>query len=284
MPEVTESDTTTADTSHLRTLLLITGVYWGAGFPVMEHVWYRDRERVPFHFFNDNRAYLQVDKFGHAFGAYVQSYIGYHWLREAGVSQTNSLIFGGALGVVLQAPIEVMDGIHEGWGFSWGDMAANSVGSSLVVGQALLFGDQIVKNKFSYWPSRYAGIANGYLGATALERLLEDYNGHTYWLSIPIARVTGLNRIPRWLNVALGYGADGIIGEFENIEEFRGVPIPEVSRERQYLLSLDVDWTKLTSTSPLIRTVLTALTFVKLPSPTLQVDSRGRLRAYWLYY
>jgi hypothetical protein len=50
---------------------------------VMERVWCRDRDRVLFHFFNDNAADPQVDKAGHAFGAYVQSYVGYHWLRHA---------------------------------------------------------------------------------------------------------------------------------------------------------------------------------------------------------
>lgn len=279
-----EGDTTTAGTRRVETLLLITGAYWAAGLPIMEHVWYRDQARVPFHFFNDNSAYLQVDKFGHAFGAYVQSYVAYHWLRRTGLSETNSLIFGGALGLILQTPIEVMDGIHEGWGFSWGDMAANAAGSGLVAGQALLFGDQLVKYKFSYWESRYADSANGYLGETTLERILEDYNGHTYWLSVPIARVTGLKPVPSWLNIAVGYGANGMIGDFENIREFRGVPIPEASRDRQYLLSLDVDWTKLATNSPALRTILTALTFAKLPFPALEVDSQGRLRGYWWYY
>jgi hypothetical protein len=79
---------------------------------------------VPFHFFNDNKGYLQVDKFGHAFGAYFESYIGYHWLRKSGVSKSKGLVYGATLGFILQSPIEIMDGIHEGWGFSWGDMAA----------------------------------------------------------------------------------------------------------------------------------------------------------------
>lgn len=49
-----------------------------------------------------------------------------------------------------------MDGIHEGHGFSWGDMATNAIGSGLIVGQELLFNKQIVKYKFSYWGSTYS--------------------------------------------------------------------------------------------------------------------------------
>lgn len=282
--EPATGDSAAGATPRLGTLLLATGAYLAIGTPVMERTWYRDRERVPFHFFDDNGGYLQVDKFGHAFGAYVQSYVGYHWLRRSGFSEGTSLAFGGGLGLILQTPIEVMDGIHEGWGFSWGDMAANAAGSGLVVGQVLLFRDQLVKYKFSYRESPYADMANGYLGESAIERLLEDYNGHTYWLSIPLARVLPVDRVPPWLNLAVGYSADGMIGEFENLEEYRGVPIPELSRERQYLLTLDVDWTRLAPDSPLLKSILTALTFVKLPLPTLELDSRGRWRGHWLYF
>jgi hypothetical protein len=223
-PEAIASDTSSVSARHLRTVLLLSGAYWVGGMAVMERVWYRYRVRVPFHFFNDNAAYLQVDKAGHAFGAYVQSYVGYHWLRHAGLSRSSALLYGGGLGVILQTPIEVMDGIHEGWGFSWGDMAANTAGSALVVGQELLLGEQLIKFKFSYWGSEYAAMANGYLGTTTLERLLEDYNGHTYWLSIPLGRLTPGDGVPRWLNVAVGYGANGMIGEFENLSEF-DVPV-----------------------------------------------------------
>jgi hypothetical protein len=47
-----------------------------------------------------------------------KSYIGYHWLRSAGVFRNKALIYGGSLGFVLQAPIEIFDGLYEGWGFS----------------------------------------------------------------------------------------------------------------------------------------------------------------------
>ncbi|MDF1551347.1 MAG: hypothetical protein P1P88_26230 [Bacteroidales bacterium] len=111
------------DTSKTNNLVLLKvigleSMYYAGAMLIMQNTWYKDREVVPFHFYNDNKGYLQVDKFGHAFGAYVESYIGYYSLRKIGVSKTNSLIFGGSLGLVLQTPIEIMDGIHEGWGFS----------------------------------------------------------------------------------------------------------------------------------------------------------------------
>jgi len=86
------------------------------------------------------------------------------------------------------------------------------------------------------------------------------------------------------LNIAVGYGANGMIGELENLTEFEGVAIPETARYRQYLLSLDVDWTRIDTDSRLLKTMFTGLTFLKLPLPALELDSRGRWRGHWLYY
>lgn len=277
-------DSAMTNIRYRNAVLALTGAYVVGSLPVMERVWYRDRERVPFHFANDNAGYLQVDKFGHALGAHVQSHLGYNLLRRSGMSRSQALLYGGTLGLVLQTPIEIMDGLHEGLGFSWGDMAANAAGSALLVGQVLLGDDQIVRYKFSYRPSRYAATANGYLGTTAVERLLEDYNGHTYWLTVPLRTLVQNGSVPPWLSIAFGYGADGMYGEFANITEYRGVTIPETDRLRQFLLSLDVDWSRIETEWQVLRAVFAGLTFVKLPFPALELTSDGRLRGHLLYY
>ena len=215
---------------------------------------------------------------------FSRPYIGYKSLRNAGLSKAKALIYGGTLGLILQTPIEIMDGLHEGWGFPWGDMAANAIGSGLVVGQELLFNEQVVKYKFSYWESDYSQTANGYLGKTTLHRLLKDYNGHTYWLSMPVNRLIRNKHIPRWLNIAGGYGANGMYGEYENISSYDGVAIPATTRYRQYLLSLDVDWTKIKTRSKFLRAVLQGMTFIKLPFPALEYNSLGKFKGYWMYY
>ena len=264
--------------------IVFESAYYAGSMLVLQNAWYRNRKMVPFHFFNDNKAYLQVDKFGHSFGSYVESYIGYQWLKNSGVGKTKALIFGGTMGLIMQTPIEIMDGIHEGWGFSWGDMAANAFGSALVIGQELLWNEQLVKYKFSYWESTYSQRANGYLGKTTLDKLLKDYNGHTYWLSMPVNKIIQHKRIPSWLNIAVGYGANGLFGEFENASNYNGVQIEPTTRYRQYLLSLDIDWTKIKTHSKFMKVILTGMTFIKLPFPTFEISSEGKLKGYLLYY
>jgi len=264
--------------------LVYTTAYYAGSLFILSKTWYKDSKMAPFHFYNDNKGYLQVDKCGHIYGAYVYSYIGYHYLLNTDLTRKEALRFGATLGLILQTPIEIMDGIHEGYGFSWGDMTANTIGSALVFGQEILFNEQVVKYKFSYSESVYADRANGYYGKTALNRLLKDYNGHTYWLSMPINRLVGNPGIPAWLNIAAGYGANGMYGEFDNIKNYNGVDIPETERYRQYLLSPDIDWTKIKTESRFLKIVLQALTFVKLPFPAIEYNSMGKFKGYWLYY
>ena len=208
--------------------------------------------------------------------------MGYHFLKHYGFTKSEALYFGATLGFVLQLPVELMDGFHEGYGFSWGDIAANTTGSVLLAGQELLLNDQVVKYKFSYRESPYSQNANGYLGESGFDRLMSDYNGHTYWLSAPVFRLI-FRKAPRWLNMALGYSANGMYGEFENIREYQGMAIPETPRYRQLLLSPDIDWTRIQTNSGFLKILLKGLTFFKMPLPAIEYNSMGRLKGYWLY-
>jgi uncharacterized protein YfiM (DUF2279 family) len=259
------------------------GLYLGS-MAYLQYVWYKDHERVPFEFYNDSKGYLQVDKFGHAYGAYLESYAGYHALRWAGLSRNKALIYGGSLGFLLQLPIEVWDGMYEGWGFSWSDIGANAFGSALVVGQELIFREQVAKYKFSFAPSPYAKQANGYLGETFAGQLFNDYNGHTYWLSFGLNRIIPSDHIPDWLNIAVGYGANGMFGEFDNLKYYQGEPIPETRRYRQFLLSLDVDWTKIKTRNKFLQKVFQGMFMIKMPFPALEINTLGRVRGYGVYY
>lgn len=261
-----------------------TSVYYVSSIYLLNKTWYKGRQIVPFHFYNDNKGYLQVDKFGHMFGSYVYSYIGYHSLLQLGATRKESLIFGSTLGFVLQFPIEIMDGIHEGYGFSLGDIAANTMGSALVLGQELLFKEEVIKYKFSYWESRYSKNSNGYFGETTMNRLLKDYNGHTYWFSMPVNKIVCNQNLPAWLNIAVGYGANGMYGEFVNVSSYNGVSIPPTNRYRQYLLSLDIDWARIKTKSKFLKLVLEGMNFIKLPFPTLEYNSKSEFKGYWIYF
>ncbi len=249
----------------------------------LQYVWYKDHERVPFEFYNDLGGYNQVDKFGHVYGAYLESYIGFNSLVWAGVPIKKAVWYGGFLGFFLQLPIEIWDGMYEGWGFSWSDVCANALGSALVIGQELTFHEQLVKYKLSFSPPPFASQANGYLG-DGINELFYDYNGHTYWLSCGINRVIPSDKIPGWLNFAVGYSAGGMFGEFENLTQYRGAAIPETERYRQFLFSLDVDFSKIPSRNKAIKSILNSLFMIKVPFPAIEINSKGELLFHPVYY
>ncbi|MEM9985467.1 MAG: DUF2279 domain-containing protein, partial [Bacteroidota bacterium] len=178
----------TLNTKKLAWTAGVTGLTYVGGMSFLGWVWYSDVPRVPFHWYNDNAGYLQMDKMGHAYAAYGQSLLGYQALRRAGLNRNAAIWWGGSIGFFMQLPIEIFDGLYQGWGFSWGDVVANTAGSALVMGQEWLFDEQFMRFKFSFWRSTYAEQAHGYLGQNYFESLFYDYNGHTYWLSAPISR------------------------------------------------------------------------------------------------
>lgn len=259
-------------------------VFYVGGVSYLAFSWYKDQEMVPFHFYNDNLGYLQIDKLGHAMTAYKESYYGYYGLRSAGVSKKKALIFGGPLGLFMQTPIEIFDGLFPGWGFSWGDMIANTAGSLLLVGQELAWEDQIIKLKMSYQRSPYAKVAPGLLGYNQLESFVYDYNGHTYWLSTNLNKIVPSRHLPDWLNIAFGYSANGMYGEFKNYTRYGGKEIPETVRYRQFLFSLDVDWTKIKTKNKILRSIFRNMLVLKLPFPAIEYNPQEGFIAHPIYF
>ncbi len=282
-PEFTKNYPDTVNKKRLWTTIGIkTGSYLG-GLGFLSFIWYRDKERVPFHFYDDAKGYLQMDKAGHAFAAYRESYAAYYALRWAGVSKKKALIYGGPIGLIFQTPIEVFDGMYEGWGFSWPDMAANALGSAMFMAQEAIFDEQVILMKFSYSPSVYPDYHSS-LGDGHLERFFLDYNAHTYWFSANLSKLTGNQKIPQWLNFAVGYSANGMIKEFENPKFYRGEPFPELPRYRQFLFSPDIDFSKVKTKRRGIKKLLRAVNLLKLPLPALEVNPIHGIRWHWLYF
>ncbi|MDA3929261.1 MAG: DUF2279 domain-containing protein [Prolixibacteraceae bacterium] len=282
------SDSTQVKTDINRTMLttsiVSSSLAYAGGISYLSFIWYKDHERVPFHFYNDNSGYLQMDKMGHAYASYFESYMCYNWLRKAGISKQKALLYGGTAGFIMQLPIEVFDGLYEGWGFSWGDIFANTLGSALLIGQEALFDEQIVRPKMSFSKSEYFDKANGYLGKTVFDSFFYDYNSHTHWFSANANRFFLKNTLPSWLSLSVGYSANGMFGEFTNRQYYQGVKLPQIDRTRQFLFSLDVDWEKIPTHSKFLKTVFKGLNFIKLPFPAIEINSKGAFKGYWLYF
>ncbi len=189
----------------------------------LNELWYKDYERSPMHHFNDNAEWLQMDKIGHLVTSYYTGLAGMEALRWAGMDEKRSRWYGGMLGWVFLGSVEMLDGYSSEWGFSSGDILANSIGAGALIGQDALWGEQRMVFKFSFKQSSYARFRPGTLGDGWQEEVLKDYNGQTYWLSTNLASfLSEESRFPKWLSLGLGYGVDGLVsaeGDYAYIDQ-----------------------------------------------------------------
>ncbi|WMI67630.1 DUF2279 domain-containing protein [Mangrovimonas sp. YM274] len=247
----------------------------------LDQLWYADYPRSKFHTLNDNQEWLQMDKLGHVYTSYQMGRLGANVLQWSGVSNKDQLLYGGTLGFAFLTAVEVFDGFSEEWGFSLGDVMANATGTGLYIGQELLWKEQRMTLKYSFHQTRYASLRPGTLGKGILEEVLKDYNGQTYWLSINLHSFFKETKIPKWLNVAFGYGAEGMLygSENENTGE-----IVEKNRYRQYFFSLDVDLTKINTNSHFLRTIFDVFNLIKIPFPTVEFTDENYIKLHGIYF
>lgn len=247
----------------------------------LNQLWYKDYPQSNFHTLNDNDEWLQMDKLGHVFTSYQLGRIGANVLNWSGVRKKDQLIYGATLGFVFLTTVEIFDGFSEEWGFSWGDMLANATGTGLYIGQELLWQEQRFTLKYSFHQTEYAPQSPDKLGDGFMEEILKDYNGQTYWLSANLHSFFKESKIPKWFNVALGYGVDGMLtGNNESVDNL----LINQNGKRQFYLSLDVDLTKIHTNSHVLKTLFDVFNLIKVPFPTLEFTQENGIKLHAIYF
>ncbi|QJW89792.1 DUF2279 domain-containing protein [Spirosoma taeanense] len=247
-----------------------TAAFYTLTLLMLRKQWYK--KSVPFHSFNDNGEWLQMDKVGHAATAYCMSRGGYELMRWSGVNERASILTGGLLALLFQTTLEVYDGHAEGWGFSKGDMLANVAGTALFVGQQYGAGQQVVSMKYGFRKTIFPPYRPNLLGKTTGQQMLKDYNGQQYWLSVNLASALPVGpSFPRWLNLDLGYSGSGMVGGHENPRVFdsNGNEL-QFTRYRQFFLSPDADLSRVGTFSPALQRFIGTAQFFKIPAPSLE--------------
>ncbi len=246
------------------------GLYTG-GMGALYNLWYKDYAGSGFHWFNDNREWLQMDKLGHVYSAYHFGESGYIMAKHACFSNGRSLWLGGGYGLLFLATIEMFDGFSSGWGASAGDLIANASGYLLFTGQQHFWNEQRFRLKFSYFPGKYAQYRPELLGGNQLTRIFKDYNAQTYWLSFsPVSFSARTDtKWPQWLCFSIGYSGDGLLGGTENPDIINNQPAPQFSRNRQYFCSMDIDFSKIRTDSKAMKIFFYGLNMIKMPFPAV---------------
>lgn len=251
-------------------------------YAALNQLWYADYEKSDFHFINDNAEWMQMDKAGHVFSSYHLSNFSSNLFAWSGMSDRNRKIYGAATGFAFVSAIEIFDGFSDEWGASAGDLAANAGGTVLFIGQELLWNEQRITPKFSFHKSPYASARPEVLGSTYSEQIVKDYNGQTYWLSANVYSFFKGSKIPKWFNVAVGYGATGMLTGKD--VPTNNVFLPEQEQMRQFYFSIDADLTKIHTKSHLLKTFFSLVNMIKIPAPTVGINGRGNVKFHPIYF
>lgn len=265
---------------------------YGGTMIALYRSWYLHYPRSAFHTFNDLPEWNQMDKFGHLYSAYIQSSASTDLWKWAGLNKKSRIWIGGLSGAVYQTAIEILDGYSADWGWSWGDFGTNLLGSGTYIVQALAWDEQRIRLKFSFHRKQYEdGLLNNrsdqLFGTGWSERMLKDYNGQTYWASVRLAPFFKGHRLPPWLSVAVGYGAEGLFGGHENMATNAAGVVTfdrrDIARVRQWYLSPDIDWSQIKTNKKAVRVLFTFLNAFKFPAPALSY-SKGKWSVLPFYF
>jgi uncharacterized protein YfiM (DUF2279 family) len=263
----------------LNTLLIGTGATYTVALIALSEAWYSEQGYTDFHFFNDNSQWNQLDKCGHLFSAYELSNIGKQAFLWTKMPEKKAAIYGSIMSQAMMIPIEVIDGFSVEYGFSWGDLAFNLIGSGMYLSQELIWNEQRLKPKFSFHRTEYAPLRPEVLGDGFFQELLKDYNGQTYWLSVDISAFGKHNPFPKWLNIAAGYGADEMLYGREDENNANGY-----DSYRQYYLAIDIDLSHIKTKNRFVKSVLFFADMIHIPAPTLEYNSEKGFMYHWFYF
>jgi hypothetical protein len=233
-------------------------------------VWYTENTTV-FHtleFMQDWNKYQQMDKFGHFSDAYFTSDLAGKIYRWSGFSGNTSVWLGALSGWAWMLEIEVSDAFMAEWGFSWGDMLANTLGSAFYVLQQFNY-DALggLHPKFSWHKSEAWKEMRYHKDPKAF---FEDYEGMTFWLTInphhyfPESWKKDYSQWLAPLGLAVGVSAKNI-----GIYPWGGY--------KEYFVGLDVDLRKLPIWDDwtFFKFVKSEVNFLRLPLPTIRFSPKG---------
>jgi hypothetical protein len=223
--------------------------------------WWKDN-RAPFHFQEDLKYGLSVDKLGHFYGGAAAAFIlrkSYQW---AGLSEEGALYWGSAGSLLFQTYVEIEDGFSK-WGFDRVDFAFDVAGAAWPIAQ---YHSPFLQNfdfKFSYHPSPALNSSAGAGFQGQQHIIFDDYEGQTLWLSMRMENLlpNSLSKLwPDFLSLSVGYAVRDVF-----------TPKPYSA----FLIALDLDMTKvIPNDTPFLKLLGEALNFIKFPMPAVQISPK----------
>lgn len=255
---------------------------------VLYQTWYSKEPQTKFHWINDNKSWLQMDKVGHVYGAYFSATAASAAFRHVGYSKHKSALLGVGFSLAFQMPIEYFDGRCKTWGASKGDMIANATGTLAAGLQNWFWGNARIPIRISFHGTPYSSKRPALLGKSIPERMLKDYNGQTYWIDFNPERIRIRPKFwPRWLGVNIGYGVEGLLGGDDNSwigNDGKNVDFSNISRYRQFYAGPSISFGYLKNhPKRAVRIIAYITDKIRFPMPTIEYSGNRQWKFHPMY-
>jgi uncharacterized protein YfiM (DUF2279 family) len=257
-----------------KAVIIGSSVAYSGSMVILTAAWYSQSDRQSFKFFNDAREWKQMDKLGHTFSAFQVTALSSATWQWSGVPKKKSDRIGSLISFGIMSSIEVLDGFSAGYGASVSDLVANAAGVGLYWGQQALWSETRIYPKYSFHRTRYAPIRPSLLGDGLAEEILKDYNGQTQWLSVDMDKFM---RFPKWLNLAVGIGAEGMVFANDGSNRSAGY-----NPYRKIFIGIDFDLTTFKSKSKALNTLIFVANMVRIPAPAFEFSRNSKV--HLLYF
>ena len=251
------SQTTQKDSLHTNRLLIVGGISTATfiyAYGIQNNMWWKGE---PSHFHSnwkqDWNYALGADKLGHFYFGSLVSTIYKNSFRWIGFNQKHSYLYAGLFTLTYQTFLEIRDGFSKQYGFSWGDFAANSLGSMY---SYLQYNYPVLKSfnlKISYYPSqRFENGSNTYI--------MDDYESTYHWLSVDVNKLLPNNLrkyFPSFLNIAIGHS----VNRLNNLD----------NANHEFYIGLDWNLAVVQTKSKLLNSIIEILNKYHFPAPTIKI-------------
>ncbi|MDP4219214.1 MAG: DUF2279 domain-containing protein [Bacteroidota bacterium] len=234
------------------------------------HDFWKNAEKVPFHFSNDPPYAMHNDKFGHAYYAATTADIIKLCYAEAGMERKTAAWIGFGSSLLAQTLVEIGDAFHGStayYGFSPGDEVADILGSSFSLMKEYIPGLSRFDYKVGFWPS--SAYKEG-----AYHTIIDDDESEFFWMSYQIYHDLP-EGFPKWLNIGIGYGVQNLL-QVQSLPDRKGT-IPA----SQVYLGLDINLKGLPIEGKAWEIIAGLLDHFRIPFPALQVSPV--VKWYWLH-
>jgi hypothetical protein len=258
-----------------RAVIIGSSLAYSGSMVALSAAWYNQNNSQSFRFFNDAREWKQLDKLGHTYSAFQLTAISSATWQWSGLSKQKSDRIGALTSFGIMSSIEILDGFSAGYGASVSDIVANAMGTGFYWGQQALWNEIRIYPKYSFHRTHYAPIRPALLGNGLAQEILKDYNGQTQWLSVDIDKFF---RFTKWLNISIGYGAEGMISATDSSNRAAGY-----NPYRKLFIGIDFDLTAFKSRNKTLNTLIFIANMVRLPAPALEF-SNGKAKGHVFYF